>query len=30
MTLLDYLIFVIYMAGVMGVGIYHYRRNRNL
>jgi solute:Na+ symporter, SSS family len=30
MTTIDYIIFVIYMAGVMGVGIYHYRRNQNL
>lgn len=30
MTLLDYIIFVVYMAGVMGVGVYHYRRNENL
>ena len=28
MTALDYIIFAVYLAGVMAVGVYHYRRNR--
>src|SRR5210317_436135 len=27
MEFLDYLIFGLYMAGVLGIGIYHFRRN---
>ncbi len=30
MSTLDYIIFVVYMAGVMAVGLYHYRKNENL
>ena len=30
MTFLDNTIFVLYMAGVMAVGVYHYRQNKNL
>ena len=30
MSLLDYVIFGLYMCGILGVGIYHYRRNRDL
>lgn len=30
MTALDYGIFALYMAGVLAVGFYHFRRNRNL
>lgn len=29
MAVLDYVIFVLYMAAVLGVGFYHYRRNQN-
>ena len=28
MHLLDYLIFLIYMAGILGIGYYHYRHNK--
>jgi len=30
MTFLDNSIFVVYLVGVMSVGVYHYRRNKNL
>lgn len=30
MTLLDNAIFVVYMVGVMAIGLYHFRRNKNL
>ena len=30
MSKIDYLIFAIYMAGVMAIGVYHYRRNKDL
>ncbi|MBU2502653.1 sodium:solute symporter family protein [bacterium] len=30
MTLLDNIIFAVYLAGVMAVGVYHFRRNENL
>lgn len=30
MTIFDNGVFIVYMAGVMAIGIYHYRRNRNL
>ncbi|MFO7937291.1 MAG: sodium:solute symporter family protein [Kiritimatiellia bacterium] len=29
MTLLDYFIFALYMSGVLAVGLYHFRRNKN-
>lgn len=29
MTALDFLIFGVYMCGVLGIGYYHFRRNRN-
>lgn len=29
MGFLDYLIFVLYMAGVLAIGLYHFRRNKN-
>lgn len=29
MSIWDYLIFGLYMAGVMSIGVYHFRRNRN-
>jgi solute:Na+ symporter, SSS family len=29
MSWIDYLIFVLYMGGVLSVGIYHFRRNKN-
>jgi len=29
MTIFDYLIFVLYMAGVLTIGLYHFARNRN-
>ncbi|MFC1762502.1 sodium:solute symporter [Planctomycetota bacterium] len=30
MTWIDYLIFGIYMLGIMGIGVYHFRRNKNI
>jgi len=30
MTIFDYLIFALYMAGVLTVGLYHYTRNKNI
>lgn len=29
MTWIDYLIFAVYMVGVLSVGVYHFRRNKN-
>ena len=30
MTTFDYLIFALYMAGVLSIGLYHYTRNKNI
>ena len=30
MTIFDYLIFALYMAGVLSIGLYHYTRNKNI
>jgi SSS family solute:Na+ symporter len=29
MTSIDYLIFGVYMAGVLGMGVYHHRKNQD-
>ncbi|MBN2309378.1 MAG: sodium:solute symporter family protein, partial [Candidatus Hydrogenedentes bacterium] len=29
MNVIDYLIFALYMAGVLSIGVYHFRRNKD-